>query len=144
MVGLRKKKDLGKMWAVQVLVTILRFYTCRLPNRWLMRKVKLWTLKKAHVASKHKKLWKTQQQSFLINWKLCQVSYRHIPHFSQWYGFLSKLSKSLQIAQKYADIFSPQLQHLPLSLPIWKEMIWKIIGLTDQVSANYDHTKFLT
>ena len=49
------------------------------------------------------------------------------------------LMKCLQIAQKYADISLPQLQHLALSLPIWKEIIWKIISLTDQVSG-----KFLT
>ena len=76
---------------------------------------------------------------FFINWKLYQVSYRHIPHFSQWYGFLSMLIKCLQIAQKYADILFPHLRHLALSPPIWKEMIWKIMSLTDQVSENYDH-----
>ena len=35
------------------------------------------------------------------------------------------LVKCLQIAQKYADIFAPQLWHLPLSSPTWKEMIRK-------------------
>ena len=73
------------------------------------------------------------------NWKLFQISYRHIPHFLQWYGFLSMLVKCLQIVQKYADIFALQLRHLTLSSPIWKKMIWKIIRLTDQVNGNYNH-----
>ena len=47
------------------------------------------------------------------------VSYLHIPHFLQWYGFLSTLVKCLQMEQKYADIWAPQLRHFPLSSPIY-------------------------
>ena len=55
------------------------------------------------------------------------------------------LVKCLQIAQKYADIFAPQLRHLPLSSPIWKEIIWKIkLKVSHSKLVGIMVTKFLT
>ena len=67
---------------------------------------------------------KTRKQIERLNG---ETTYRHIPHLSQWKGFLSTPVKCLHLKQKYSESLVPQLLQVWLPSFIWNIKTRKIL-----------------